>query len=78
MSCKYETEWCKNHVHCSTCGHYEMGDATTMDATTMPAAFDSLTAEEQRELFAKVGQASAYTTPDIEMIYKIIQEIKGR
>lgn len=24
MSCKYETEWCKNHVHCITCPHYEI------------------------------------------------------
>ena len=22
MSCKYETEACKNNVHCSTCDHY--------------------------------------------------------
>lgn len=21
--CKHETEWCKNHVHCETCGYYK-------------------------------------------------------
>lgn len=29
MNCKYETEWCKNHVHCCTCEHYEIGNLTT-------------------------------------------------
>lgn len=21
--CKHETEWCKTHVHCQTCGYYK-------------------------------------------------------
>ena len=29
MSCKYETEYCRNHVHCVTCEHYEIGNLTT-------------------------------------------------
>lgn len=28
MSCKHETEWCKNHAHCETCGHYELDNLT--------------------------------------------------
>lgn len=29
MSCKYENEYCRNHVHCVTCEHYEIGNLTT-------------------------------------------------
>lgn len=28
MICKHETEWCKNHVHCETCGYYRELEGT--------------------------------------------------
>ena len=29
MSCEHETEWCKTHTHCETCGYYESSNLTT-------------------------------------------------
>ena len=29
MSCKYETENCKNYTHCSTCSYYEVDNIIT-------------------------------------------------
>ena len=31
MACPYETEWCKNHVHCQTCSHYKEPESITTD-----------------------------------------------
>ena len=35
MSCPYETEFCKNNVHCQTCGHYKeyLGNLTATCGT---------------------------------------------
>lgn len=30
MNCKYETEWCKNHMHCLVCSHYVIPEGTTL------------------------------------------------
>ena len=38
MSCKHETEWCKDHAHCETCGYYETENLTT--ATSAMIATD--------------------------------------
>ena len=32
MSCKHETEWCKTHAHCETCGHYELDNLIATSA----------------------------------------------
>jgi len=31
MICSHETEWCRNHVHCSTCSYYTESVGTAGD-----------------------------------------------
>ena len=33
MSCKYENEWCKKHVHCSTCVNFKGSEYTLVGST---------------------------------------------
>ena len=35
MACPYETEWCKKHVHCGACEHYEAGELTTVNPSML-------------------------------------------
>lgn len=34
MLCPHETEWCRVHVHCTTCEHYVIPELTTTDIYT--------------------------------------------
>ena len=43
MICKHETEWCKDHIHCETCGYYEIENPTTTISITIPKMIASIT-----------------------------------
>lgn len=55
MNCKYETDWCKNHVHCSTCSHFEELDLNL----GMTLAY-SKTPEQEIEEQLMVDTAESY------------------
>lgn len=69
MICSYESDYCKNHVHCNTCGQHIISEATVIANNVYldrNFKFDigglsySKTAEEEMEEKRKVSLAVDY------------------
>ena len=55
MNCKYESEFCRSHIHCSTCPHYEVGNIIIETCKTNAHKIRSMNDEELTEFLVDIG-----------------------